>query len=60
MMTVLTLRVVATGEIERKPFRCQEVVMGQLGHGVCGGGVGNGAARVRFPNDASFLVWVMW
>lgn len=38
MMTVLTLRVVASGEIERKPFRCQEVVMGQLGHGVCGGG----------------------
>ena len=37
-MTVLTLRVVASGEIERKPFRCQEVVMGQLGHGVCGGG----------------------
>lgn len=50
MMTVLTLRVVATGEIERKPFRCQEFVMGQLGHGVCGG----------FLNDASFLVWVMW
>lgn len=34
-MTVLTLRVVASGEIERKSFRCQEVVMGQLGHGVC-------------------------
>ena len=49
-MTVLTLRVVASGEIERKPFRCQEVVMGQLGHGVC----------VGVPSDASFLVWVMW
>ena len=48
MMSVLTLRVVPSGETERVPFRCQEAVMGQLGHG---GG---------FLNDASFLVWVMW